>query len=82
MDQLYEFWNLAGAVRMFQGAIQAMSRSYYAKIIPGYKSGEYFGIFDICGKGASFVGTLLVSVITQITGNQQIAVFSLSFMFY
>ncbi|WP_081683511.1 MFS transporter [Eremococcus coleocola] len=81
LDQLHEFWILAVAVGMFQGAIQALSRSYYAKIIPSYKSGEYFGIFDICGKGASFVGTLLVSVITQMTGNQQIAVFSLSFMF-
>ncbi len=81
LDQLYEFWILAVAVGMFQGAIQALSRSYFAKIIPPEKSGEYFGIYDICGKGASVTGTLLVSVITQITGRQQMAIGSLVLMF-
>jgi UMF1 family MFS transporter len=54
---LTQFWILAVCVGMFQGAIQALSRSYFAKIIPAEKSGEYFGIYDICGKGASFLGT-------------------------
>lgn len=81
LDQLYEFWILAIAVGLFQGAIQALSRSYFAKIIPSEKAGEYFGIFDICGKGASIFGTLIVSLITQFTGNQQIAVASLAILF-
>ncbi len=81
LDQLYEFWILAIAVGMFQGAIQALSRSYFAKIIPNEKSGEYFGIFDICGKGASIFGTLIVSLITTFTGNQQYAVASLTILF-
>lgn len=81
LNQLYEFWILAIAVGMFQGAIQALSRSYFAKIIPNEKSGEYFGIFDICGKGASIFGTLIVSLITSFTGNQQYAVASLTFLF-
>ena len=42
---------------------------FRSKIIPAEKSGEYFGILDICGKGAAFLGTALVSIITQITGN-------------
>jgi MFS-type transporter involved in bile tolerance (Atg22 family) len=49
---------------MSQGGIQALSRSYFAKIIPNDKSGEYFGILDICGKGASFLGTTLVSLVS------------------
>ncbi len=81
LDKLYEFWILAIAVGMFQGAIQALSRSYFAKIIPAEKSGEYFGIYDICGKGASIIGALLVGVITQVFDNQQIAVGSLAIMF-
>lgn len=81
LDQLYEFWILAIAVGMFQGAIQALSRSYFAKIIPNEKSGEYFGLFDICGKGASILGTLIVSLITSFTGNQQYAVASLTILF-
>ena len=77
----YQFWILAVAVGLFQGTIQAMSRSYYAKIIPKQKSGEYFGIYDIFGKGAAFMGTLLVSGVTQIFNNQSIGVGALSVMF-
>ena len=64
-----QFWVLAVCVGMFQGGIQALSRSYFAKIIPNEKSGEYFGLMDICGKGASFVGTTIVSVVSQISGD-------------
>ena len=69
LDQVWEFWLLAVCVGMFQGGIQAMSRSYFAKIIPPEKAGEYFGLYDICGKGAAFMGTTLVGVCTQITGS-------------
>ena len=58
----WQFWVLAVLVGMFQGGVQALSRSHFAKIIPAEKSGEYFGLFDICGKGASFLGTMIVSV--------------------
>lgn len=81
LDKIYEFWILAILVGMFQGAIQALSRSYYAKIIPVEKSGEYFGIYDIFGKGAAMLGTLAIGLVTQFTGNQQYAVGSLAFMF-
>lgn len=64
-----QFWILAIFVGMFQGGIQALSRSYFTKIIPPEQSGEYFGLLDICGKGASFMGTTVVSVVSQITGN-------------
>lgn len=69
LDSQWKFWLLAVCVGMFQGGIQALSRSYFTKIIPAQKSGEYFGILDICGKGAAFVGTTLVSVIAQVTGD-------------
>lgn len=81
LDKQWEFWVLAVAVGCFQGGIQALSRSYFAKIIPENASGEYFGLFDICGKGASFLGTMLIGVVTQITGKQNIGVASLSIMF-
>ena len=70
----WQFWVLAVMVGMFQGGIQALSRSYMGKIIPAEQSGEYYGLMDICGKGASFVGTTLVAVVSQITGNESIAV--------
>ena len=65
----FQFWVLAVFVGMFQGGIQALSRSHFAKIIPHEKSGEYFGLLDICGKGAAFLGTTLVSALTQLTGD-------------
>ena len=68
----WQFWMLAVLVGMFQGGIQALSRSYLGKIIPAERSGEYYGIMDICGKGASFVGTTLVAFISQITGGMEI----------
>ncbi len=72
---------LAVVVGMFQGGIQALSRSHFAKIIPPEKSGEYFGLFDICGKGASFLGTMIVSVGSQLTGSANVGVGSLIVLF-
>lgn len=82
LQQQYQFWILAVGVGIFQGAIQSLSRSYYAKIIPANRSGEYFGLYDICGKGASFMGTTLVSLISQVTGMMNIGVGSLAIMFF
>ena len=62
-----QFWMLAVLVGMFQGGIQALSRSYFARIIPSSQSGEYFGLLDICGKGASFMGTTVVSVVSPVS---------------
>lgn len=81
MTSQLQFWILAVCVGMFQGGVQALSRSYFAKIIPADKSGEYFGILDICGKGASFLGTGLVGVISQLTGNINYGVGSIVIIF-
>lgn len=81
LDKQWEFWLLAVCVGMFQGAVQALSRSYFAKIIPANKSGEYFGLFDICGKGASFMGTTLVGIVAQLTGKMNLGVAIISVMF-
>ncbi len=66
---------------MFQGGIQAMSRSYFTKIIPAEKSGEYFGLLDICGKGASFIGTALISLSTQLFNSVNIGLSTLVIVF-
>ena len=76
-----QFWILAIFVGMFQGGIQALSRSYFTKIIPANQSGEYFGLMDICGKGASFIGTAIVGVVSQLTGDINKGVGMLALMF-
>ena len=77
----WQFWVLAVWVGMFQGGVQALSRSYFTKIIPANQSGEFFGLMDICGKGASFMGTTIVSLISQLTGNINIGVGMIAVLF-
>ena len=77
LTALWQFWMLAVLVGMFQGGIQALSRSYLGKIIPPERSGEYFGLMDICGKGASFLGTTLVAVVSQATAGLTLNVFGM-----
>lgn len=71
------FWILAIAVGLFQGGIQALSRSYYGRLIPKKRANEYFGFFDIFGKFASVLGTFLVATITSLTGNPSLGVLSI-----
>lgn len=77
LDQAWEFWFLAVCVAVFQGGIQSLSRSYFSRLVPKENSNEFFGMFDIFGKGAAFTGTLLIGVVTQITGNTRIGVAAL-----
>lgn len=81
LKEQWQFWILAILVGMFQGGIQALSRSYFTKIIPPEKSGEYFGLMDICGKGASFLGTTVISLVSQVTGNMNMGVGAISLFF-
>ena len=75
MNSLWQFWVLAVVVGMFQGGIQALSRSYLGKIIPAERSGEYFGLMDIFGKGADAMGPALVAVIADLMGNRTVHFF-------
>ncbi len=75
---LWQFWVLATLVGMFQGGIQALARSYLGKIIKPERSGEFYGLMDICGKGASFLGTTLVAFVSQITAGIQVKIFGIT----
>lgn len=77
----FQFWVLAVCVGMFQGGIQALSRSYFTKIIPAEQSGEFFGFMDICGKGAAFMGTSIVSTVTLLTGKESLGVGMIAILF-
>lgn len=68
LDKAWEFWFLAAMVALFQGGIQALSRSYFGKIIPKERSNEYFGLFDIFGKYADILGPLMLSGTVLLTG--------------
>jgi MFS transporter, UMF1 family len=76
-----DFWILAMLVATSQGGIQALSRAYFAKLVPKKNANEFFGFYNIFGKFASIMGPLLVAVTAQVTGNSASAVFSLVILF-
>lgn len=78
LDRAWEFWLLAVCVAVFQGGIQALSRSYFARMIPKESANEFFGILDIFGKGAAFTGTLMMSLLTHLTGNSRFGVLGIA----
>ena len=81
LDTLLDFGILAFGVGCFQGSIQSLSRSYFSKIIPAENSGEYFGIYDIFAKGASFLGSAVIAGVKLAGGTINIAVASLAIFF-
>ena len=80
LETAVEFWILAILVGLFQGGVQALSRSYFGKLIPKERSNEYYGFFDIFGKYAAVLGTTLVSVVTTLTGNASLGVLSIGIL--
>ena len=81
LKTLLHFGILAFGVGCFQGSIQSLSRSYFSKIIPAENSGEYFGIYDIFAKGASFLGSAVIAAVKLAGGTINIAVASLAIFF-
>ena len=75
------FWAMATLVGTVQGGIQAVSRSYFGKLIPKERSNEFFGFFDIFGKFASVLGPVLYSTIGAWTGRSSLGVLALICLF-
>jgi UMF1 family MFS transporter len=81
MQTATEFYVLAGAVGLFQGGIQAVSRSFYASMIPQGMNAEYFGFFSISTRFASIAGPLIFAVIGDLTGNIRLSILALAIIF-
>lgn len=77
-----DFWILAVLVGTSQGGIQALSRSYFGKLIPKKSGSEFFGFYNILGKFSAVMGPVLVGIVTQITGKSTIGAASLSILFF
>lgn len=75
------FWILATLVGTVQGGIQAISRSFYGKLIPPQNAGEYFGFFDIFGKFAAVLGPLLYAFVKNATGRSSFSILSIVLLF-
>lgn len=75
------FWLLAVLVATSMGGIQALSRSFFGRLIPPEESGKFFSFYDIFGKFAAIFGPFLVAVIGQSTGHSRYGVLSILFLF-
>ena len=69
MREKYEFYVLAVVIGLVQGGIQALSRSYYSRLIPKNQVAEYFGFYNMLGKFAAILGPALMGVVGLIMKN-------------
>ncbi|MGL1890349.1 MAG: MFS transporter [Spirochaetaceae bacterium] len=81
MQKEIHFYILAIAIGCFQGGIQAASRSYFTRLIPAEKAGEFFGFYNMLGKFAAVVGPFLVAIVTKLTGEVRIGMASIVILF-
>jgi len=75
------FWFIAFLVASAMGGIQALSRSYFGRLIPPAKSAEFFGFYNVFGKFAAILGPLLMGGVGALTGHTKWGVLSIMFLF-
>lgn len=81
MQNVLHFYILAFCIGIFQGGLFALSRSYYARLIPTNQSGEFFGFYTLWTRFAALLGPLMVGVIAKYTNNPRIAILSIVLLF-
>ncbi len=81
MDEIYEFYILATMIALVQGGIQALSRSYYTKMIPSEYAAEFFGFYNFLGKTAAILGPFLIGMVALITENSRVGIASVAIFF-
>lgn len=75
------FYALAITVGLVQGGVQSLSRSFFARLIPPDKAGEFFGFYNMLGKFAVIIGPILMSGVGLATGNPRMGILSLILLF-
>jgi UMF1 family MFS transporter len=80
MDSAAEFYVLAGAVGLVQGGVQALSRSFYSRLIPREEAGEFFGFYNMLGKFAAIIGPSLMGVVSLLTGSARLSILSIALL--
>lgn len=81
MQTVTQFYIMAAAIGLVQGGVQALSRSYYARLIPAEKSGEFFGFYNMLGKFAAVLGPIAVGVTKLLTGDARLSILILVLFF-
>jgi UMF1 family MFS transporter len=81
MDTISEFYLMATALGLVQGGVQALSRSFYSRLIPTNKAAEFYGFYNMVGKFAAVIGPLLMGTISVISANPRLSLLGIIFLF-
>ncbi|MCW8935308.1 MAG: MFS transporter [Gammaproteobacteria bacterium] len=81
MKSADDFYMLAVLIGLVQGGVQAMSRSFFARMVPPGQAAEYFGIYNMLGKSAAIIGPLMMGGVALITENHRYSILSLLVLF-
>jgi len=79
--QVSQFYALAFLIAMVQGCIQALSRSFYSRLIPKDKAAEFYGFYNMLGKFAAIIGPVLMGGVGKLTGNPRLGIQSIAILF-
>jgi UMF1 family MFS transporter len=81
MTRPFEFYLVAGLVGLVQGGVQLLSRSYFARLVPPARAGEFFGFYNMLGEFAAIIGPLLVGTVSYLTGSPRLSILSVILLF-
>lgn len=81
IQDVSEFYLLAIIIGLVQGGVQALSRSFYARIIPQNQSAEFFGFYNMLGKFAAVLGPIMMGVVSLLTQSPRLSILSISILF-
>ncbi|MBG0816716.1 MFS transporter [Planomonospora sp. ID82291] len=76
-----QFYAMAFAIAIVMGGTQSLSRSMFSQVIPAGREAEYFSLYEISDKGATFLGSTLLAVTLQLTDSYRTAILSLVVFF-
>lgn len=74
MHHSWQFFVLAGLVGLVQGGVQLLSRSYYARLVPVERAGEFFGFYNMLGEVAAIIGPILIGFVSLLTSSQRLSI--------
>ncbi|HEX7477952.1 MAG TPA: MFS transporter [Polyangiales bacterium] len=81
MSTALHFYALAVVIGLVQGGVQALSRSFYSRLIPTDEAGEFFGFYNMLGKFAAVIGPVLMGLVGLLTGSPRLSILSITVLF-
>src|ERR1041384_7171507 len=81
MTRPFAFYLVAGMVGLVQGGVQLLSRSYFARLVPRERSGEFFGFYNMLGEFAAIIGPVLVGTVSYLSGSPRLSILSVIVLF-